>query len=267
MTTIAVTGWEGKIGSELVDRGYEPLKLDITNLDQVNDEIHRVNPDVIINCAALTNVRYCEDHKREAFKVNVSGIHNLLYDFTGTLIHLSSVHVFDGTKYWDYTEKHVPNPLNVYGLTKLSGEQIARFHVGRTVIVRISKLFSYDSLKPTIDKINAGEEVEFTTLIKRSFQYLPHFVDNLIWFVNKMEEFQEVDILNIAGTDTLSYYDLWLQVCNVMGLNLNLLKPRTHRIEEIPRPFRGGLNIKKARKLGMKPYSALDGLKLMKSEL
>jgi dTDP-4-dehydrorhamnose reductase len=114
MSKIAVTGHKGQIGRELIKRGYEPLDCDITNLDQVNESIHRVNPDVIIHCAAMTDVEWCETHEKRAFAVNVNGTNNLLYDFTGTLIYLSTVHVFNGQKYWDYSEKSRPDPVNVY---------------------------------------------------------------------------------------------------------------------------------------------------------
>jgi dTDP-4-dehydrorhamnose reductase len=265
---IAVTGHQGKIGSELVDRGYVPLMADdgdITNLEEVRDDISRVDPDVIVHCAALTDVGYCEEHRDEAFRVNVRGVNNILYDFNKTLIYLSSVHVFNGKKYWEYSEKHKPDPVSVYGLTKWAGEEIAKFNTGRTIVVRISRTFDYDSLKPNLDILESGEELEITTLIKRSFQYMPHFVDNLTWLINNMDEFPDVETLNIAGKDTLSYYDFWLQVCNIFGYSerLEQLKPRTWRIEDHPRPFRGGLRVNLAEKMGMKIYSAIDGLKVI----
>jgi len=262
---IAVTGHEGKIGSELVDRGYIPLECDVTDLDQVNSEIHRVNPDLIVHCAAMTDVGWCEENKEKAFGVNVRGVHNILYEFTGTLVYLSSVHIFNGSKYWNYSEKHRPDPQNTYGITKWAGEEIAKFSVGRTLVVRISRTFDRDFLQPGIEVLESGEELEVTTLIRRSFQYLPHFVDNLIWAINHMDEFPDVETLNIAGRDTLSYYDFWLQACNILGYDTDLLKPRTWRIKEHPRPFRGGLRVKKAEKLGMKIYSAIDGLKAIKA--
>jgi len=264
---IAVTGWEGTIGSELVDRGYEPLKCDITNLDEVNSEIHRVDPDVIVHCAALTNVGDCEEDDRGAFAVNVNGVNNILYDFTGTLIYLSTVHVFDGTKYWAYSERHRPNPVNTYGFTKWAGEEVAKMNVGRTVVIRISKIFDWDFIRPDVERLQNGEEVEFTTLIKRSFQYLSHFADNLTWLISNLDNFPELEMLNIAGSDTLSYYDFWLQVCNILELDINNLKPRTHKIKDHPRPFRGGLNVSKAKNMGMKIYSAADGLKVIKREM
>ena len=266
---IAVTGWEGTIGSELVDRGYEPLKCDVTNLDEVNAEIHRVEPDVIIHCAAMTNVTWCEqeENQQKAFSVNVNGVHNILHDFSGTLIYLSTVHVFDGKRYWDYSERHSPSPVNTYGFTKWAGEEISKFNPGRTVVIRISKLFDYAYMKPDIERLQRGEELEFTTLIKRSFQHVSQFVDNLTWFISVMHKYPDIELLNIAGKDTFSYYDFWVKACKILGLDEKLVTPRTHKIEDTPRPFRGGLSIGKAQKIGMKAYSAVDGLKLIKQEM
>lgn len=266
MTKIAVTGYEGMIGSELTDRGYEPLKCDITNLDEVNSEIHRVNPDIIVHCAALTSVAECEEDDKKAFAVNVNGVNNILYDFSGTLIYFSTVHVFNGTKYWSYSERHRPDPVNTYGFTKWAGEEVAKMNAGRTVIIRVSRQFDWNFIRPDVERLQAGEEVEFTTLIKRSFQHVSHFADNLTWLINKLDDFPDLELLNIAGQDALSYYDFWLQVGNVMDLDVQKIKPRTHKIDDYPRPFRGGLNTKKAQKMGMKIYSALDGLKMMKRE-
>ena len=126
MTVIAVTGHEGRIGKRLVEKGYTPLECDITNVDQTFDTVSSVNPDVIIHCAAMTNVGWCENNEKEAYKVNARSVSHVLEAFAGRFIYLSTVHVFDGTKYWDYSEKHVPNAVNVYGLTKLAGEQVVK---------------------------------------------------------------------------------------------------------------------------------------------
>lgn len=56
-------------------------------------------------------------------------------------------------------------------------------------------------------------------------------------------------------------------MCNILELDINKLKPRTHKIKDHPRPFRGGLSVRKAERMGMKIYSAADGLKAIKREL
>jgi dTDP-4-dehydrorhamnose reductase len=265
---VAVTGHKGFIGSELVKRGYEPLECDITNLDEVNDAVHSVNPDMIIHCAAITDVEWCEikENQKQVFAVNVGGVNKLLYDFNGIFVYLSSVHVFNGRKYWDYSEKHQPDPLSVYGFTKWAGEGVSRLAYGRSLVIRISKAFSRKSLSDTFNNLEYGEPQEFPTFIKRSFVYLPHLIDGISWVVEHFNELpMDLSLLNIAGTDTINYYHFWQMVAEEFGYDKKLIVSRSHKIDLAPRPFRGGLNTHLAKKLGVPLYSALEGIKEMKS--
>jgi dTDP-4-dehydrorhamnose reductase len=272
MNKIAVTGHEGRIGSLLVKRGYTPLECDIADEEQVRDTVLSVNPDVIIHCAAMTDVGWCEENKKEASKVHIRGTDNVLQSFKGsTFIYLSTVHVFNGRKYFDYTEKHEPSPVNEYGWTKWAGEIVANTFAERPIVLRISKAFDYEWMKSALDVIQNPYEisdsavmVEFPTFIKRSFVYTPHLVEGIAWVA---ENLPDVKLLNVSGTDTLSYYDFWVWAAKMLGLDENRIIPRKHEIDEYPRPFRGGLNVKKAKKLGVPLYSVIDGLKAVKDEL
>ena len=199
---IAVTGQYGNIGSELVKLGYEPLKCNITDLDQVNDAIHDVKPDIIIHCAALTGVEQCEADKEKAFAVNVRGVSNMLYDFSGIFIYLSTVHVFNGQKYWNYSERHQPDPLNTYGFTKWAGETISTYGTCRSVIVRISRTFSEKTLSTMVQMLGNDREIEFPTFIKRSFNEVSHCAEGISWLAEHVHEFPDLKLINIAGTDT-----------------------------------------------------------------
>jgi dTDP-4-dehydrorhamnose reductase len=264
MTTIAVTGHEGTIGSRLVKKGYTPLECNITNIEEVHDTVAKVNPDVIIHCAAMTSIAWCEESEKEAFMVNVRGTSHVLDAFAGKLIYLSTVHVFDGKKYWDYTEKHVPDPVNVYGLTKLSGEQVVKLWDNPYTILRISRTFDKDSLRVYREYLDEGRELDFPTFIKRSFVHADHLAEGIAYVA---ENNLDVDLLNISGTHTFSYYDFWIQAARVFGLDETLIIPRKKEIKDYPRPFRGGLNSKKAKNLGVPLYSAVDGLELIKEQL
>ena len=264
---VAVTGHKGRIGSLLVGRGYIPLDCDITDVEQVHDTVSDINPDVIIHCAAMADVGWCEENEKEAYKVNVRGIANILEFFKGRFIFLSTVHVFNGRKYFSYSEKHEPDPVNVYGLTKFAGEVVSMLWGDNTTTIRISKTFDLESMKPTIDTlqtIHPDDGLEITTLIKRSFIYTPHLVEGISWVA---ENSPDVDLLNISGTDTLSYYNFWLQAANILGLDEKRIIPRKYKIDDYPRPFRGGLNVRKAKKLGVPLYSAVDGLKVIKENM
>ena len=268
MAKISVTGHKGKIGSELVKLGYEPLECDVTDLDQVNDEIHRVKPDVIIHCAAISDVAYCENKENmdKVFAVNVRGVSNILYDFYGIFIYLSTVHVFNGEKYWDYSERHQPSPINTYGFTKWAGETISDYGTCRSVVVRISKTFSMESIQDTLYNLQNGESQEFPTFIKRSFNHVSHCAEGISWLAENVHTIPDLKLINIAGTDTLSYYQFWQWAARTFELDEKLIISRKHEIDLPPRPFRGGLSTRLASKLGVPLYSAIDGLKKIKNE-
>lgn len=259
---IAVTGHEGNIGKELIKKGYTPLECDVTNFEQVLDTVSKINPDVIIHCAAMTDVTWCEENEREAYKVNVRGTANVLEAFSGYFIYLSSVHVFDGKKYFDYSEKHTPNPVNAYGFTKLAGESVAYLWNTPYTILRISKTFDYDYMSPTLEVLRNTDtaSVVFTDLIKRSFVYTPHLVEGISWVA---ENQPDEKVLNVSGVDTVSYFRFWQTAANILGFDENRIIGRKVEIPETPRPFRGGLSTRKAKKLGVPLYSYTDGLKEM----
>jgi dTDP-4-dehydrorhamnose reductase len=265
MTEIAVTGYEGTIGRRLVKKGYTPLECNITDLEQTFDTVSQVNPDVIVHCAAMTSVAWCEESQKEAFLVNVNGTANVLESFAGKFIYPSTVHVFNGNKYFDYSEKHEPNAVNVYGLTKLAGEQVVRLWDNPYTIIRISRSFDYSFLESKLGYLDDTEDsIEMPTFIKRSFVHTDHLAEGI---AHVAENDLDVDLLNISGIHTLSYYNFWIQVAKTFGIDEKRIIPRKKEIEDYPRPYRGGLNVRKAKKLGVPLNSATDGLNYIKEKM
>lgn len=131
---ILVTGKSGQVGYELM-RSLQPLgevigvdrqEMDLSDLDQVRDVIRRVRPRLIVNPAAYTAVDKAETEPELAKRINAlaPGIMAVEAAKLGAaLVHYSTDYVFDGTKPEPYTEADQPCPLNVYGRTKLAGEQ------------------------------------------------------------------------------------------------------------------------------------------------
>jgi dTDP-4-dehydrorhamnose reductase len=212
----------------------------------------------------MTSVAECEKNEKEAFMVNVRGTSHVLDAFAGKFIYLSTVHVFDGDKFFDYSEKQIPNTVNAYGLTKLSGEKVTTLWDNPYTIIRISRTFDFRFLESSLLKMKENIDLDFPTFIKRSFVHADHLADGIAYVA---ENDLNVDLLNVSGTHTLSYYDFWIQVAKTFGIGEKRIKPRKHEIEDYPRPFRGGLNVKKAKKLGVPLYSANDGLKLIKEKM
>jgi len=264
VTKIGITGYQGLIGSELIKQGCVPLECDVTSRTQVDHEINAVVPDIIIHCAAITNVSECEHDTKKAFNVNVKGVTNVLDVFDGTFIFISTVHVFNGHhRFWGYSEKHKPDPVNVYGFTKWAGE-IATHQYGNKsgVVIRTSKVFDYEYLETSLMVLKMGVSLEFPTFITRSFVHVEHFVKGLLGYTKL--PFLSPNLLNIAGTDTMNYWQFWVNIAKTFELDERLVIARSNQIEAAPRPFRGGLDVGLAKKLGIPLYSVYEGLELIK---
>ena len=136
MHNILVTGSNGQLGNELrlvveekdrTNRYFyaDVPELDITDKAAVSAFIEANNIDIVVNCAAYTNVDKAEEDKETADLINHIGVKNLAEackERNGFLIHISTDYVFDGTKNTPYVETDETKPLGVYGETKLRGE-------------------------------------------------------------------------------------------------------------------------------------------------
>lgn len=120
--------------------------LDIADYDAVAVAMSRVRPDVVVNCAAYTNVDACETHRKSAWNVNVKGPENLALNVKkcgGFLIHISTDYVFKGDRRVPepYVEDDLPDPRSFYGKTKLKAEEVVRQATERHIIVRTAWLY------------------------------------------------------------------------------------------------------------------------------
>lgn len=159
MKKILVTGCNGQLG-RAIRREYAQEQIDFVNTDVVESEgIHALDitdvdavlalvreekPDVIINCAAHTNVDLCEQQWDSAYKINAIGPRNLSIAASQTgakMIHVSTDYVFEGNGTRPYTEFDAPNPISAYGKTKLEGERFVQAFADRYFILRTAWLY------------------------------------------------------------------------------------------------------------------------------
>jgi dTDP-4-dehydrorhamnose reductase len=133
---ILISGCDGQLGSDcgqMLRKDHEVVGVDLKDMNIadaaiVKEVICRVTPDIVVNCAAYTNVDACEKDRSLAWRVNVEGPKNLastVEKYGGRLIHISTDYVFDGWKDppEPYVEDDEPNPFSYYGRTKLEGER------------------------------------------------------------------------------------------------------------------------------------------------
>lgn len=150
---VLITGAKGMLGQDMVAefqrRDYEVhaadhKALDITDIHAVRAAIEALRPDIVVNCAAYTNVDKAESEPEVAMKVNGLGPRNLSLAceaMGAVLLHISTDYVFDGEKDGPYEIWDTPNPINAYGKSKLWGENYVRSLMHRYLIVRTSWLF------------------------------------------------------------------------------------------------------------------------------
>ena len=131
------------INTDVVE-GEDVRALDITDIQAVISMVEETKPDVIINCAAHTNVDACETQWDLAYKINAIGPRNLSIaaEKTGAkMIHVSTDYVFEGNGTRPYTEFDAPNPVSAYGKTKLEGEKFVQQFSSRFFIFRTAWLY------------------------------------------------------------------------------------------------------------------------------
>lgn len=153
MEKVWVCGANGRVGRKMINQlkktGAELLltdidSVDVTNIKEVTDYADINRPHYIINCAGMTNVNACEENMEMAFKVNALGARNLSVAarrVKARMVQLSTDDVFDGGSQMPYTEFDVPNPQNIYGKSKLAGENFVKEFCSRHIIVRSSWIF------------------------------------------------------------------------------------------------------------------------------
>jgi dTDP-4-dehydrorhamnose reductase len=278
MRKIAVNGVNGRLGSTLMKLypGCYPLHADITKVAEVQEELKRVNPDVLIHCAAYTDVDGCETNHDKAYQVNMVGVRNIRQNFDGRMILLSTDYVFNGKK-GNYTEKDNTDPINFYGLCKYGAEGLIYLydHPDDT-IVRTNVLYGShnkpngleskpDFVRRIVEQFSGVENIPVTHRLSGSPTHVEHLSTALMDLATRLLPMPK--IINIAGTNILTRYEFALMIADVFGFDRQRLIPVTTPHKAIaPRPPKCGLNVSLALEYQLPLWSAHEGVELMRSQ-
>lgn len=279
---IVFTGITGLLGGYFLkgqDSNFEIIGVsgkdfDIKNKTEVVDFIRKINPEIIVHAASLGNVDYCEKNPTEAYKVNVEGTENIINaakQANAKLIFLSSNAIYDGDNA-PYDEKSTPNPVDVYGKTKVEGENLIKKSPLNFVILRLITMYGWPSLggrgNPVtwiIENLKKGQRINVVNDIYNNHLYAAQAAE-VIWKIIK----ENISgIYNIAGADCISRYDLACKVAKVFGLDESLINPVSSDFfkDIAKRPKNTCFDtFKMEKQVGIKPLSINEGLKLMKQE-
>jgi dTDP-4-dehydrorhamnose reductase len=239
---ILVTGAEGNLGSAIIEElssvfeviGTEQSTLDITEAGKIKSSFNNFSPKIIIHTAAQTNVDGCEMNQELAYKVNIEGTRNVVgaaKDIKAMLFYISTDYIFDGENKKPYSEVDKPNPLNVYGKSKLEGEKIVGANLNRYFIIRSSWLFGkkrktfvekiIDQAK-MIKSINVVDpKIATPTYVKDLAGAITRIIDFYSKNPDKANLFGIYNITNSGFCSWLEYAKKILEYSHIEGVKLN----------------------------------------------
>jgi dTDP-4-dehydrorhamnose reductase len=261
---IAVTGYNGLLGRALLHQlpenhtvfpfSINGRKIDITNQEEIMLGLKEINPDIIINCAAYTDVDGAEHKIQESSLVNSIGVYILRKCFRGKIVQISTDYIFDGLS-GPYKEDDIPNGKGIYGLTKLTGEKQV---YDSDLIIRTTVLYGHGKqnfVSSVVEKLNNGESVELPENLIGTPTYTPHLAEAIYRAI----ELNLCGVLNIVGSSLLSRYEMGKIIAKKLKVSPAFVSPvtidcNTHR------PLKAGLITDKAKELSIPIYTFNQGL-------
>jgi dTDP-4-dehydrorhamnose reductase len=217
--------------------GCDLPEIDITDPASVEVVLGREKPDVIVNCAAYTNVDGAEKDSDIAFRVNAAGPENLAHSAVrhrATLVHISTDFIFDGAKQDPYREDDAPNPLCVYAKSKLAGEEAVRRVMPDHLIVRTAWLYGPNG-KNFVDTILRIARDKGKLMVVNDQRGSPTFTGTLSEYLWKLVLRGARGTFHVAGSGACTWYDLAVEAVRCAGVNATVTPCTT---ADFPRPAR-----------------------------
>lgn len=236
---VVVTGAHGQLGFDLISilknnnqyevYGFGRQELDITNPKQVKEIIEKIDPDIIIHTAAYTNVDMAEKEQELAFKINVTGTQNIVLAASkqkAKLIYMSTDYVFNGNALYPYSESDSPDPIGVYGKTKLAGEEFVRTHHDKFFIVRTSWIYGehgHNFVKSMLRLALENKSISVVNDQVGSPTYTEDLSDSLI----EIMESEKYGIYHISNSGSCTWYEFACAIFEEANLPVNLKQCKT----------------------------------------
>jgi dTDP-4-dehydrorhamnose reductase len=291
--SVLVTGANGLLGQALVERlvddevevtatarddtlragadcAYRPM--DVTDPDAVTAAFEAVEPDVVVNCAAMSDVTACDEDRNRAWATNARAVKRLAKHCTDRRAHLIQVStdfVFNG-KRGPYDEDARPDPVNYYGRTKLAAENALRevgvpdWTVVRTVLLygTGAALSRSNIVQWMMEQLAAGETIHVVTDQHRTPTYVPDLADGIARVIDR----DATGIYHMSGREMVTIHELAETVAEVFDFDPSLIDPvpTSYFDDAVARPEKTGFLILKAEsELGYSPRSLEAGLRAM----
>ena len=274
---VLVTGVAGQLGhdvmNELHKRGYEGVgsdiapkysgaddgtavtkmdyvQMDITNSEEVNETIKKVNPDVVVHCAAWTAVDLAEEseNKEKVMAINVGGTENIAKvckELDCKMVYISTDYVFDGygIRPWEEDCKDYA-PLNVYGESKLMGEKVVSLNLEKYFIVRIAWVFGVNGNNFIKTMLKVGKKFDSLNVVNDQIGTPTYTYDLSRLLVDMIEtdKYGYYHATNEGGY--ISWYDFACEIFKQAGYKtkVNPVTTEEYGVSKARRPFNSRLN-------------------------
>lgn len=244
MSKVLVTGAKGMLGQDLCpileDAGYDVVETDVDNMDITNPEsikkmFDEETPDIVIHCAAYTNVDKAEEDLNTARLINAKGTENLAKECAKrdiTIVYISTDYVFDGNGTKPYTPADKEDPLNNYGLTKFEGEQAVKNNCEKYYITRTSWLYGHHGKNFVETMLSLRDKPELKVVDDQTG--CPTWTVELAnGIVKILDEERPFGVYHVCGGGVTTWYGFAKEAFALAGYEVNL-KPCT--TGEFPRP-------------------------------
>ena len=254
---------------------FKYVSIDITNEETLKKSIKEIQPDFIINTAAMTQVDDCENNKKACDVLNidvVKWLSEIADEINAHVIHISTDFIFDGVK-GNYKETDTPNPISYYGLSKLKSEEVLtnsniNFTILRTILV-YGKVFDMSRSNIVLWVKQMLEEEKEITIVDDQFRTPTYVVDLAMACKISMDK-KATGIFNISSSKLMSVFEIAQEIAEVFNLDKSLLKPiSTSTLNQTAsRPAKTGFDLSKTNKeLGLCPKTFKEDLQKFKDTL
>ena len=272
MKRILVIGAKGMLGRDLMEVLHSSSFNDVTgwDIDEIDiriekdtvEKIGRLQPEIVINLAAFTNVDECESQAERAFAVNAEGMRHVA---TGALrseakvVYLSTDYVFDGKKREPYVESDLPNPLNVYGRSKLQGERYVQELTEDGVIIRTEWLFGKHGKNFVASVLRQAREKKELSIVDDQTGS-PTYTIDLAKAISVLIQHDVKGIFHVANSDTCTWFTFGQSVLEFSGISGVKVSPISSKELKRPavRPPYSGFNCQKLKQvtgITLRPWS------------
>lgn len=240
---ILITGAKGMLGTDL--RGFLAEQhtvigldmdgLDITDLEQSIAAVREYTPDVVINCAAYTNVDGCENEIDLAYRVNAIGPRNLAVAcerIGAALVHISTDYVFPGDSSYPYREDDLTGPKSIYGKSKLAGENYIRSLSYRYFIIRTSWLYGKNGHNFVKTILRAAQEGNPLSVVNDQTGS-PTYTRDLVKAISSLIASPAYGTYHLTNSGACTWFDFTKDILDLAGIQ-NEVRPTTTK--ELNRP-------------------------------